>query len=214
MSKFIRDKYTFTFGLFLLFIMLLWPNVITAKAADTGGTSKDIELNVTNQSLVVDTTYALNVYNLSNDYKVYYKSDSSSIASVSKEGTVTGNKVGIATITVTVKDGFKTVATLECSITVGPPAISIKLTKAEYALFVGDRTSLKGILKPDNTVENPRFVSTDSEIASVNSVGKITAKAVGEVFIYAFLDNGKNDYCKIIITEKPLTEKEEKLTKE
>lgn len=214
MSKLFRDKYTFTFGLLLLFIMLLWPNSISAKAADTEGTSKDIQLNVTSKPLVVDTTYDLKVYNLSNDYKVSFKSDSSSVASVSKEGTVTGNKVGTATVTVTVKDGFKTVTTLDCQITVGPPAISIKLTKAEYALFVGDRTSLKGILKPDNTVENPRFVSTDSEIASVSSTGKVTAKAVGEAYIYAFLENGKSDYCKIVITEPPAESAKEQTEKE
>lgn len=213
MSKLIRDKYTFTFGLILLFFLLLLPGTITAKAADAEGTSKDIQLNVTSKSLVVDTTYDIKVYNLSNDYKVSFKSDSSSTASVDKGGTVTGNKVGTATITVTVKDGFKTITTLDCQITVGPPAISIKLTKAEYTLLVGDRTSLKGILKPDNTVEEPKFISTDSEIASVNSTGRVTAKAVGEVYIYAFLENGKSDYCKIIITEPPAQSKEEQSAK-
>lgn len=200
MSKIVRSKCTFAFGFVLLFIMLL-PCGITAKAANVEGTSKDIQLNVTSKALVVDTTYDLKVYNLSNDYKVLFKSDSSSVASVNHQGTVTGKKVGTATITVTIKDGFKTVATLDCDITVGPPAISIKLTKSQYTLLIGDRTSLKGILKPDNTVEEPRFVSTDPGIASVNSTGKVTAKAVGEVYIYAFLNNEEKDFCKIVVSE-------------
>lgn len=153
---------------------------------------------------MVDSTYELRLYNLLDDYKVSYRSDAPSIASVNKSGEVTGNKVGTATITVTVREGFKTIANLSCEVTVGPPAVSIRLTKLEITLTLDKRTSLKGILKPDNTVENIKFESKDKEIATVSSTGTITAKSIGEVIIRAFIDNGKEDFCKVIVTEKDI----------
>lgn len=188
--------------LFLFYILVGTP--ITAQATDTSVPAKEIQLNVTKRSLVVDSTYELKLYNLLDDYKVSYRSDAPSIASVSKSGEVTGNKVGTATISVTVKDGFKTIANLNCEITVGPPAVSIRLTKLEITLTLEKRTSLKGILKPDNTVENIKFESKDPKIATVSSTGTITAKSVGEVLIRAFIDNGKEDFCKIIVTDKDI----------
>lgn len=208
MRKKMFCKIAFTFGLVLLLSGLspmmspgVFNNTITAMAADTKDPSADVQLNVTNKSLVKDTSFELKVYNLSGKYKVIYKSDASSVASVDSEGTVIGNKVGTATINATVKDGFKTIASLECSITVGPPAISIKLTNAEYSISVGKRTSLKSILKPDNTVETPRYISSDPEILSVSSTGKVTAMNAGEAYVFAFIENGNSDFCKIIVTE-------------
>lgn len=202
MSKVFRGKGVFAFSFILLFLMLLFPCNITAKAANTDKTSKDIQLNVKRKSLVVGTNYNLKVYNLPKNHKVSYKSNSQNIATVNQKGTVTGKKVGKATITITVKNGFKTVANLDCKITVGPPAISIKLTKSGCTLLIGERTSLKGILKPNNTVEKPKYVSSNTKIASVSPTGRVTAKAVGHAYIYAIIDNEKKDFCKVIVTAR------------
>lgn len=165
-------------------------------------TQAEIKLNVKTKALVKDTKYTLKVYNLSENQKASFKSSDPSIASVDDEGVVCGIANGTAVITVTVKDGLKTVTTLTCDVTVGPPAISVKWTKSEVVLTVGGRTTLKTILLPYNTAETVKFYSSDTEIATVTSTGKITAKSEGSTYVFAMIENGKYDFCKVIVVDK------------
>lgn len=165
-------------------------------------TQAEIKLNVKTKALVKDTKYTLKVYNLSAAQKASFKSSDSEIASVDEEGVVCGIANGTATITVTVKEGLKTVATLTCEVTVGPPAISVKWTKSEIVLAVGKRTTLKTILLPYNTTEAVMFYSSDAEIAKVTNTGKITAKSEGETYVFAMIENGKFDFCKVTVVDQ------------
>lgn len=197
-----KMKYLLAFGIFLLSFVLLKPVSIHAQAADVGGSSKDIELNVSTRAIVVDSTYELKVYNVSDSYKVSFKTDASDVASVNKDGVISAKKVGTATITVTVRDGFKTITSLDCNVIVGPPAFTIKLTKEVITISVGKRTTIKGILKPENTVETPIYSSADLTIATVSSTGTIKGIKAGETYVYAKLENGKSDFCKVIVTDQ------------
>ena len=165
-------------------------------------TQAEIKLNVKTKALVKDTKYTLKVYNLSGNQKASFKSSDPEIASVDEDGVVCGIANGTATITVTVKEGLKTVATLTCEVTVGPPAISVKWTKSEVVLAVGKRTTLKTILLPYNTTEAVKFYSSDTEIATVSSTGKITAKAEGDTYVFAIIENGKLDFCKVTVVDQ------------
>ncbi len=165
-------------------------------------TQAEIKLNVKSKALVKDTKYTLKVYNLSGNQKASFKSSDAEIASVDEDGVVSGIANGTATITVTVKEGFKTVTTLTCEVTVGPPAISVKWTKSEIILAVGKRTTLKTILLPYNTAEAVKFYSSDAEIAKVTSTGKITAKSEGDTYVFAMIENGKFDFCKVTVVDQ------------
>ena len=196
---------------FLLFFVLVLPfksNTITAYANSnvemntTKETQPEIKLNVKSKSLVKEKSYNLRVYNVPANQKVSYKSSDSSIASVDEEGTVTGVEYGTTTITVTVKDGNKTTATLTCDITVGPPAISVKLTRSELLMVVGKRMTLKTILQPYNTVEEIKFTTGDSTIATVSPGGRISANAIGTTYVFALIDNGKYDACKVTVVDE------------
>ncbi len=206
MKKFLLKKCLVTLGLYLFFTVIIpFPvagNNIVAKASSIKEEQNAIKLNVKSKSLVKDTTYALKIYNISDSHKVSYKSASTSIATVDNTGVITAVDFGTAIITVTVKDGLKTTAALECEITVGPPAISIKLIKSEVTLPVGGKTSLTAILKPNNTVEEAKFSSNDSTIANVSIGGRITAKTTGVTYVFASIGNGKYDMCKVTVTEK------------
>lgn len=212
-------KCLFTLGL-LLFFTVCFPipytnNVLIANAASVEDTQSDIKLNVKSKSLVKDTTFTLKIYNLNDSHKVTYKTASSQIATVDDKGVITAVDFGTTLITVTVKDGFKTIATLECEVTVGPPALSIKLTKSEITLSVGRKTTLSAILKPNNTVEEAKYSSNDSNIASVSIGGRVTAKSVGVTYIFAYIDNGKYDVCKVTVVESdPNTDQKESDTSE
>jgi uncharacterized protein YjdB len=196
-------------GLFLFFTVILpLPNMGNSKAAASSVETEqiDIKLNVKSKSLIKDTTFALKVYNVLNNQKISYKSSSTSIATVDDSGIITAVDFGTATITVTVKEGFKTISTQECQITVGPPAISVKLTRSEITLEVGDRTTLTAILKPNNTVEEAKFISNDYSIASVSIGGQVTARSAGVTYVFASISNGKYDVCKVTVVEKSSTD--------
>lgn len=198
-------KCLLAFGMFLFLTVLLPPvfgNTLVASASTPDENQSDIKLNVKSKSLVKESTFSLKLYNVTDSQKVSYKSGSSSIASVDDTGLVTAVDYGTTIITVTVKDGLKTVTTLECEITVGPPALSVKLTKSELTLVVGDKTSLTAILKPNNTVEEARFWSNDSTIATVSVGGRVSAKSAGVTYIFVAIGNGKYDYCKVTVVEK------------
>jgi uncharacterized protein YjdB len=206
MKKYCLKKYLLAFGLFL-FLTIFFPipvagNVMIVHASTVTGEQSEIKLNVKSKSLVKDTTYALKIYNILDSHKVTYKSGDNAIASVDENGVIKAVDFGTTIITVTVKDGIKSLATLECEVTVGPPAISIKLTKSEITLTVGSKTSLTAILKPNNTVEEARFSSNDQSIATVSIGGRITAKSVGVTYIFASIGNGKYDVCKVTVVEE------------
>jgi uncharacterized protein YjdB len=206
-------KCLYVLGLYVFFTTIIpipvVGNSMVAMASSIDGEQSEIKLNVKSKSLVKDTTYALKVYNVSDTGKVTYKTDSSSIATVDDNGVITAVDFGTTKITVSVKEGLKTISTLECEVTVGHPAVSIQLTKSEITLTVGSKTTLTAILNPSNTVEEAMFSSNDSSIASVSIGGRITAKEVGVTYIFASIGNGKVAKCKVTVIAEE-TSKEEK----
>ncbi len=184
-------KCLITLGL-LLFITLLLPltsyNVATAQAAVVEKETKDsYRLNLKSVTLVKGKSFTLKVYNLGTNSKVSFKSDDAEVASVSDDGTITANKVGATTVTVTIKDGIDKTP-LTCDVTVGPAAISVKWTQERAFVGLGNEDILKVIIKPDNTTEVARFSSYDSSIAAVSSGGRITAKKIGMTYLFAEID--------------------------
>ena len=170
------------------------------------------KLNATEVSLVTDDTFNLKVFNLTENQKVYFKSDDDSIASVSTLGAITALKVGGTTITVTLKEkSVKEDKVFKCKVYVGPPAISIRLTLSDVTLEVGKRKTLQAILKPNTTAETGMFTSYDSDIATVSASGKILAKKVGKTVIVSSIANGKYDICIVNVVEA--TEKAAEKTK-
>jgi len=186
-------------GLVIVLVLTLgvFATPISAKAA-----APELKLNVKTKALVTEKTYSLKVYNLADNQTVTFKSDHPEFASVDDNGLVSANAVGTAIITATVKADNKTVAQLECEITVGPPAISVKLTRPTIILMNGRKALLKTILQPLNTVENVKFSSLDTLIASVSSAGRVTARSIGITYLVAAIDNGKFDACQVIVVDE------------
>lgn len=195
---------------FLLFFTILLPltdfNTVSVKAASIDPEKNgDYRLNLKSITLVKGKIHQLKVYNLSESAKLFFKSDDEEIASVSEDGTITANKVGDTVVTVTIKDEAN-VTTLECKVTVGLPAFSVKLTRSRIILGVDKTDFLNAILKPSNTFEDARFSSNDSSIASVSIGGRVTAKKVGLTYAFAEIDvlnaDGSRRYsrCTVIVT--------------
>ncbi|CRZ33431.1 Ig-like protein group 2 [Herbinix hemicellulosilytica] len=193
----------------LIFCFLFLPCILPvseniAKASETEKEKNDYRLNLRSVTLVNGKSFNLKVYNIENDAKVTYKSANPEIASVNDDGTVTAHKVGVTTITATVKRGTNSTS-LTCDITVGPPAFSIKMTRSMIILGLEQNDLLEVIMKPSNTAELAKFSSYDPSIVSVSSGGRITAKKIGMTYIFAEIDATtsegyrKFDTCKVIV---------------
>lgn len=160
------------------------------------------KLNVKSVSLIKDGTFKLKVYNLGEGETVIYRSGDSTIASVSTNGTIKGISYGSATITAVVMNGETAKATLQCDVLIGPAAVSVKFTKSEIVLPVGKSKILKVQVTPLNTVESPVFYSSDTDVVAVSSVGRVRAKKIGIVQVYAFLSNNLSAVCEVCVVSE------------
>lgn len=185
-------------GLILFFglCIIMLSKVTDVYAADS------VKLNVKSISIIKGGVFKLKAYNTSEGQTVLYRSSDTDIATVSKSGVVKGVSCGSATVTATVLEDGVAVATLQCEVQVGPAAVSIKFTKSELVLQVGRMKTIKTIIAPINTVEEPVFFSTNTDIATVSAAGRVRAKEVGVVQIYAFLMNGKIAECNVVVLDE------------
>ena len=161
--------------------------------------AEEPKLNVSSVSVILNESYRLRVYNLTEGQYVTYRSSDPSIADVSATGKVTGNSCGNAVITATVRDGRSTIATLRCEVLIGPAAVSIKLTKTAIVLQVGKSKLLRTVIYPLNTVEEAKFYSTASDVAKVSTAGRVRAASEGVTKVYAILMDGTYDVCEVTV---------------
>lgn len=208
MKKIFLKKCFFTLS--LLFVITLLLPITTAKAGQiiNEGKSEDYRLNIKSITLVKGKTFSLKAYNTSETARLFFKSDDAEIASVSDDGVITAKQVGITVIKVTIKDGTTVSSPLSCEVIVGLPAFSIKLTRSRVVIGLDKTDFLNAILKPSNTVEDAKFSSKDSTIASVSTGGRITAKKVGLTYVFAEIDalgmdlRPKFSRCTVIVTSQ------------
>lgn len=198
---------------FLFLALFLLPNpvsdrfVFTAKASSDVNTEDEtskIKLNVKSKDLILDDEYTLKVYRTTEKQKITFKSSEPSVATVKKTddkaAKISACEVGKTTITVTVKEGSKTITSLKCEVTVTPPAVSIKLIDGKTSIRVGDKVTLKKELKPSTTSETPTYISSNTNVVTVSSRGVVTAVGEGKAYLYAIINNGTYDYCIIEVT--------------
>ena len=161
---------------------------------------ESIELNKTELALVegdIETLTATISPEDATDKTISWTSSKESIATV-KDGLVTAISEGEATITA--KAGEKTAS---CKVVVAKkviPVESIELNKTELELKKGESSTLSATVLPTNAT-NPTvsWLSSNSEIASVNQNGKVTALTGGEAIITAKAGD-KTAECKVSIS--------------
>lgn len=124
------------------------------------------------------------------DKSITWSSSDESIASVDAIGKVTANGVGRVLIRATNSAGRYD----EIELTVVPTlAQSILLSHSETELKVGNKLQLTATVLPFTTTDKTvRWSSADSNIASVDENGNITAKSLGETIITANSTDGSN----------------------
>ena len=158
-------------------------------------------------SVLTGTSDILTVFKVPDNSDISYKSSDESILTVNpgENNTCeyTGVSVGTATITIKIQEPVFLFVTntysLKLEVEVTPKAVSVKFRKTKYKLNIGESRKLQYTLRPSITDEVPQFESSDNDIVSVSSKGKIYAKAKGTAYITATILNGNYDTCKITI---------------
>ena len=132
---------------------------------------------------------------------VTWTSSNTSVATVSTNGEVTGVARGTAKIIATAEDGSGVSAS--CSVEVKQYVRTITLDKKSLSLLIGEDATLSvtSILPEDADDKTYSWSSSDSEIASVDNSGKVTAKAKGKATIKAKANDGSGvfSYCSVIV---------------
>lgn len=133
---------------------------------------------------------------------VTWKSSDTSVATVDKNGKVTGLKPGTAYISATTANG-KHVA--ECKVTVLKITYSkkIKLSKTTLSIDDGKSYILDATVLPENTTtKTVTWSSSNKKVVTVDSYGEVTAVAPGTAYIYCKTkDNGTTAKCKVTVKE-------------
>ena len=79
----------------------------------------------------------------------------------------------------------------------------IALNKSDTIMVIGEYIIVSAVVKPANaTDKSVTWSSSNKEVATVSSSGKVTAKSVGTTTITATTKNGKKASMKVTVTEK------------
>ncbi len=147
--------------------------------------------------------------NTTDSKSVSWGSSNEAVATVSEDGTITAKSAGTAVITATSTNG----KTVGCTVTVSKkeiPIVDVALNRTSATITEGDILNLTATVLPENTTEskNIGWSSSNNDIATVDSTGKVTAKQAGTVVITATSSNGKTASCTITVEKKeiPITE--------
>lgn len=130
---------------------------------------------------------------------VTWSSSDDTIVTV-EDGVVTGKKVGTVTITAETSNGLKATAEVivkEIAVT------KVTLSETTATMTIGGELKLTATIEPaDATNKRLTWSSSDTGVATVDSDGKVTAKAAGTTTITATAASGITAACEITVSEE------------
>ena len=177
--------------------------VVTVVSAGRGVTG--IKLSLTSATVYVKKTLTLKATitptSVSNS-TVQWVSSNTAVATVSN-GVVTGVAPGSATITAISSSGISA----RCTITVTDvPVSSVTLSKTSISILIGSAYQLTATVLPaDAKNKTLTWTSSNVTIATVDTTGKVTAKALGTATITAKSNNGKTAACLVTVNPVKIT---------
>ena len=171
-------------SIFLAIVLLLSSTISFNTESVSAATPK---LNKTKITLSAGKSATLKVSGTNKNVK--WSTSKKTVATVSKEGKVTGKNAGTATITAKVgKQSF------QCKVTV---KATLNKTTATIAKNGSVKLALKGAIVKS-------FNSSNKKIATVSKEGKVVAKRKGKATITVVDTNGKKYICKITVEDPSL----------
>ena len=167
----------------------------------------EVRLSESTVGIVEGSTYKLTATvlpeNTTDSKSVSWSSSNSEVATVDANGTVTAKRAGTAVITATSTNG----KSAGCTVTVSKkeiPITEISLDKSSATLTEGETTTLVATVLPENTTygKSVKWSSSNVAVATVDLMGKVTAKSAGTAIITATSENGKTASCTVTVNKK------------
>lgn len=191
----IREKRERKRGLRLSILLMALLLIFTMSTVNAEAAGR-VSLTKTTLTLKKGKSYTLKLRN--NKSKVRWSSSRKSVAVVSSKGKVTAKGKGNAVITAKVGAN-----TYKCRVTVTQPVTKVSLSKKSYKMNVGSSVTLTALTRPTNANNRAvRWTTSNKNVATVTSRGKITAKAKGTAVITAKAadGSGKKATCKVTVS--------------
>ena len=191
----------------ILFLGTFQPgnNALAAKK------NKHIRMNVKCISLSKNGVYKLRLYNTKKKQTIVFSSDDEMVAAVvstttqPKQAIVTAVNPGNTYVRATISNSRgRVVRTLKVKVKVTPYAVSVKFGQKKLSLTENENAKLNTIIKPNVSQELPVYESSNTEVATVNSRGVVTAVAAGEAIVTAtLLSSGQSAECIVVVKPEP-----------
>lgn len=164
--------------------------------------AKSIKLNYNELTLVseqeIQLSYTISPSNVSNK-TVKWISSNNEIATVNEDGLVKAIKKGIVDIEIKTENNIKAV----CKLTIKAKIIeidNISFADKELNIVQGKTKQLTINIIPENaSLKTIAYKSSNTDIATIDEKGLITAKKIGEIEITATSNNRKTTTCKVIV---------------
>ena len=125
-----------------------------------------------------------------------WKTSNKAVATVDKYGRITGKKAGTAIITVTLKS--KKYARIKVTVKKKVAAIRVKLNRTSLTLKRGASFQLRATVTPKNTTDTITYKTSNKNIVSVTSRGKLVAVKRGRATITVTAGKKKAS-CRVVV---------------
>ncbi len=129
---------------------------------------------------------------------ITWNSSNTGVATVDQSGNVTAKANGTTTITATTQNG----KSASCTVTVTTAITSLTVSPTSKTLKTGETVQLTATVTPADATEKVQWTSSNTDVATVNDTGLVTAKASGTVTITVKNSDGKKSAtCVVDVTD-------------
>ena len=175
---------------------------------------ENITLNANHLSMALDETFTLTANatpaNAENRTLEWIIPENDVIATImTSENHLNIGAAGEGTVTITVRatDGSGISATCEVFVSANTPVKSLTLSPESMTLYVGNSQQLNAIITPqDAYTQDLRWMSSNSNVATVDNNGWVYGNGVGSAVITAVTTDGSNlsATCAVTVTNIPV----------
>ena len=131
------------------------------------------------------------------EYTLTWSISDKYVATISQDGLLTGKSAGAADLKVKADNGVYAMLRVVVS---EPKPTSVSVSPSSVTLTEGQSRYLTATVYPSNASQSVTWTSSNANIASVSSSGKVTAVNAGTAIITAKTSNGKSATCTVTCT--------------
>lgn len=149
-----------------------------------------MEFYTSSVKVPVGTTYKLVLAENKNpsDMPITWSSSDTGIATVDKNGVVTGKKAGTVTVTATAPNNLYSTT---CKVNVVIPVTGVKINATSITVPKGEKRSVTASVLPADATDRKVTWSAGSTVISVSGTGQIEGKRVGSTTLTVTTNDGR-----------------------